>query len=51
MVRGPKLCCPDFHQNFHQIIAERNRRCIDDQEQIVVTNFVSAFVVFHSLYK
>ena len=47
MVRGPKFYCPDFHQ----IIAERNRRCIDDQEQIVVTNFVSVFTVFHSLYK
>jgi hypothetical protein len=47
MVRGPKVYCPDFHQ----IIADRNRRCIDDQEQIVVSNLVSAFAVFHSLYK
>jgi hypothetical protein len=47
MVRVPKFDCPDFHQ----IIAERNRRCIDDKEQIVVTTFVSAFAVFHSLYK
>jgi hypothetical protein len=47
MVRGPKVYWPDFHQ----IIDEHNRRCIDDQEQIVVTNFVSAFAVFHSLYR
>jgi hypothetical protein len=46
MVRGPKFYCPDFHQ----IIAERNRRCIDEKEKCVVTNFVSPSAVFHNLY-
>jgi len=51
MVRVPKVYCPDFHHNFHQIIGDRNRRCIDEKEKCVVTNCVSAFAVFHGLYK
>ena len=42
MVRGPKFYCPDFHQ----IIAERNRRCIDEKEKLWLQIFHVPFCRF-----